>query len=137
MDKPANSHRLAGKRVLHYLQATTSLKFVYPRESDFYIGGEKDAEWNADLDGGRSTTGFSSNLGFRWGAVGWQIEKQQTVAFSACKTEYQGLAAAVQRATFLRSLLCGKGYQQMHATVIGEDNQSCVKVATKPVIHKR
>ena len=35
MDKPANSRWLTGKRVLHYLQATKSLKLVYPRDSDY------------------------------------------------------------------------------------------------------
>ena len=31
MDKPTNSHWLAGKRVLRYLQAAKSLKLVCPR----------------------------------------------------------------------------------------------------------
>ena len=29
------------------------------------------------------------------------------------------------------------GYQQMHAMVNGENNNSCIKRATKPVMHKR
>ena len=33
--------------------------------------------------------------------------------------------------------MCEMGYQQMQATVIGEYNQSCVKLATNPVMHKR
>ena len=56
---------------------------------------------------------------------------------SSCEAECQGLAAAVQKATFLRSLMCEIGYQQMQATLIGEDNQSCIKLATNPVMHKR
>ena len=71
------------------------------------------------------------------GAVSWQTKKQQTVALSSCEAEYQGLAAAVQEATFLRSLMCEMVYQQMHLTVIGDDNQSCIKLATNPVMHKR
>ena len=59
------------------------------------------------------------------------------MTLSSCEAEYQGSAAAVQEATFLRSLTCEKGYQQMQATVIGEDNQSCMKLATNPVMHKR
>ena len=137
MDKPANSHWLAGKRVLRYLQATKSLKLVYPRDSDFNLTGESDADWSGDHDDRRSTTGYFFKLGFSGGPVSWQTKKQQTVALSSCEAEYQGLAAAVQEATFLRSLLCEMGYQQMQATVIGEDNQSCIKLATSPVMHKR
>ena len=137
MDKPANSHWLAGKRVLRYLQATKSLKLVYPRDSDHNLTGESDADWSGDHDDRRSTTGYFFKMGFSGGAVSWQTKKQQTVALSSCEAEYQGLAAAVQEATFLRSLMCEMGYQQMQATVIGEDNQSCIKLATNPVMHKR
>ena len=137
MDKPANTHWLAGKRVLSYLQATKSLKLVYPRDSDYNLTGESDADWSGYHDDRRSTTGYFFKLGFSGGAVSWRTKKQQTVALSSCEAEYQGLAATVQEATFLRSLMCEMGYQQMQATVIGEDNQSCIKLATNPVMHKR
>ena len=29
------------------------------------------------------------------------------------------------------------GYEQTQPTIIGEDNQSCIKLATNPVMHKR
>ena len=58
------------------------------------------------------------------------------MALSFCEAENQVLAAAVQEATFLRSL-CEMGYQQMHPTIIGEDNQTCNTVATNLVMHKR
>ena len=44
MSKPANSHWLAGKRVLRYLQASKSLKLVYPRDSNYKLTGESDAD---------------------------------------------------------------------------------------------
>ena len=138
MDKLANSHWLAGKRVLRYLQATKSLKLVYPWDSDFNVTGESDADWSGDHDDRRSTTEYFFKLGFSGGTVSWQTKKQQTVTLSSCEAEYQGLAAAVEEdQCFLRSLLCEMGYQQMQATVIGEDNQSCIKLATNPVMHKR
>ena len=55
MDKPANSHWLAGKHVLHHLQATKSLKLVYPRDSDYNKTGETDADWSGEYDDRRST----------------------------------------------------------------------------------
>ena len=33
--------------------------------------------------------------------------------------------------------MCEMGHQQMQATVIGEEHQSCIKLATNPVMHKR
>ena len=117
MDKPANSNWLAGKRVLRYLQATKSLRLVYPRDRDYSLIGESDADWSGNHDDRKSTTGYFFKLGFSGGAVSWKTKKQQTVALSSCEAEYQGLAAAVQEATFLRSLMCEMGYQQMQATV--------------------
>ena len=137
MDKSANSNWLAGKRVLRYLQATKSLKLVYPRDSDYNLIGQSYADWSGDHDDRRSITGYFLKLGFSAGAVSWQTKKQQTVALSSCETEYQGLAAAVHEAIFLRSLMCEMGYQQMHAPVTGEDTQSCIELATNPVMHKR
>ena len=89
------------------------------------------------IDDRRSTTGYFFKLGLSGGAVSWQTKKQQTVALSLCEAEYQGLVAAVQEATFLRSLLCEMGYEQSQPAIIGEDNQSCIKLATNPVMHKR
>ena len=75
-----------------------------------------------------------------WDSVGEQSAgkpRSRRQWLSSCEAEYQGLAAAVEEATFLRSLMCEMGYQQMQATVISEDNQSCIKLATNPVMHKR
>ena len=33
--------------------------------------------------------------------------------------------------------MCDLGYEQTAPTLIGEDNQSCIKLATNPVMHKR
>ena len=69
MDKPTNTHWLAGKRVLRYLQATKSLKLVYSRDGDFNLHGESDADWSGDHDDRRSTTGYFFKLGLSGGAV--------------------------------------------------------------------
>ena len=137
MDKANNTHRLARKRVLRYLQATRSLKLFYSRDSDFNLHGESDADWSGDHDDTRSTTGYFIKLGLSGGAVSWQTKKQQTVALSWCEAEDQGLAAAMQEATFLLSLLCEMCYEQSEPTIVGEDNQMCIKLATNSVMHNR
>ena len=130
MEKPNNSHWLARKRVLRYLQTTKSLKLVYSRDGDFNLPGERVADWSGDHDDRRSTTGYFFKLGLSGGAVRWRTKKQQTMALSSCEAEYQGLAVAVQEATFLRSLLFEMGYEQSQPTIIGKDNQSCMELAT-------
>ena len=69
MDKPTNTHWLAAKRVLCYLQATKSLKLVFSRDGDFNLHGESDADWSGDHDDRRSTTGYFFKLGLSEGAV--------------------------------------------------------------------
>ena len=110
---------------------------MYPRDNDFNLTGESDADRSGDHDDRKSITGYFLKLGFCEGAVSWQTKEQQIVALSSCEAEYQGLAAAAQEANFLISLMCEMVYQQMQATVIGEDKQSCIKLATNLVIHKR
>ena len=72
---PTNSHWLADKRVFCYLQATRSLKLVYPHDNEFILTGESDADWSGDHDDRRSTTEYFFNLGFSGGTVGWQTKK--------------------------------------------------------------
>ena len=67
MEQPSNSHWLAGKRVLRYLQATKSLKMFYPHDNEFNIIGESDAYWSGDHDDRRSTTGYFFKLGLSGG----------------------------------------------------------------------
>ena len=98
---------------------------------------ESDADWSGNHNDRRSTTGYFFELGFSGGAVSCQTKNQRTVDLSSCESEYQGLAAAVQEATFLRSIVYEMGYQQMQATRIREDNQSCIKLANNPIMHKR
>ena len=64
MDKPTNSHWLAGKRVLRYIQDIKSIKIVNHRDSDYNLTGENDADWTGDHDNRRSTTGYFFKLGF-------------------------------------------------------------------------
>ena len=38
-------------------------------------------------------------------AISWRVEKQSTVGLSSTEAEYQAMAAAVQEAIYLRSLI--------------------------------
>ena len=114
-----------------------SPKALLSKNSSIILSGETDADWSGDVNDRKSTTGYYFKLGNSGGAVSLRVKEQATVSLSSCEGEYQGLAAAVQEAIFLRSILCDIGYEQNDPTILGEDNQSCIKIATNPVMHKR
>ena len=67
-------------------------------------------------------------LNGRSAALSWSVKKQATVARSSSEAEYQGMAAAVQEALYLKRLLEDFGIQQKHSISIGEDNKSSIKL---------
>ncbi|XP_075247005.1 uncharacterized protein LOC142340316 [Convolutriloba macropyga] len=137
MNDPTVEHFIAGKRVLRYLKHTKSRRLFFPSTSNSTLVGETDSDWSGNVIDIRSTTGIYFKLGDSGGSVSCQIKKHPTVSLSSCKAEYQGLAAEVQEAIFLRGLLKELGYEQCEPTTIGENNQSCIKLATNPVLHKQ
>ena len=89
--------------------------------------GDADADWSGDLDDRKSTTGYYFKFKGNRAAISWGVKKQSTVALSSTEAEYQAMAAAVQEAIYLRSLMKDFGYPMKEPTHIGEDNQSCIK----------
>ena len=99
--------------------------------------GESDADWSGDVNDRKSTTGYYFKLNGRGAALSWSVKKQATVTLSSSEAEYQGTAAAVQEALYLKQLLEDFGIQQKRSIAIGEDNQSCIRLCQNPVMHKR
>eukprot|EP00873_Tetraselmis_striata_P038175 jgi/Tetstr1/458439/TSEL_044874.t1 len=70
-------------------------------------------------------------------AVSWKSQLQATVALSTAEAEYMALCAAVCEELFLRELLRELCCAQSEATVIFEDNQSCIALTRNPMTHGR
>ena len=85
----------------------------------------------------KSTTGYYLKLNGRGAALSWGVKKQAKVALSSSEAEYQGMAAAVQEALYLKQLLEDFDIQQKRPIAIGKDNQSCIRLCQNPVMHKR
>ena len=98
---------------------------------------EIDADWSCDVNERKSTTGYYFKLNGRGAALSWGVKKQAEVALSSSEAKYQGMAAAVPEAFYLKQLLGEFGNQQKHPIAIGEDNQSCIKLWQNPVMHKK
>ena len=93
--------------------------------------GDNDADCSGGVNDRKSTTGYYFKLNGRGAAFGWGVKKQATVALSSSEAEYQGMAAAVQEALYLKKCLEDCGIQQKHPIAIGEDNKSCIKLCQK------
>ena len=137
LDKPDESHWKATKHVLRCLKGTIDLRLTFLKNSNLDIVGDSDADWSGDLNDRKSTTGYYFKFEGSGGAVSWEVKKQATVALSTAEAEYQAMAAAVQEAIYLRGLLEDFGFPMKTPIVIGEDNQSCIKMCHNPVMHKR
>ena len=105
MNAPTNQHWMCGKRLLQYLQGSKGLKLTYTKEASYDLVGESDADWSGDVNDRKSTTGYYFKLNGRGAALSWGVKKQATVALSSSEAEYQGMAAAVQEALYLKLLL--------------------------------
>ena len=103
---------MCGKRLLRYLQGSESLKLTYTKEASYDLVGESDADWSGDVNDRKSTTGYYFKLNGRGAALSWGVKKQATVALSSSEAEYQGMAAAVQEALYLKQLLEDFGIPQ-------------------------
>ena len=136
MNAPTNQHWLCRKRLLRYLQGSKGLKLTYTKEASYELVGENDADWSGDVNNRKSTTGYYFKLNGRGAALSWGVKKQVTVAFSSSEAEYQGMAAAVQEALYLKQLLEDFGIQQKRPIAIGEDNQRSIRLCQNPVMHK-
>ena len=127
MNAPTNQHWMCGKRLVRYLQCSKRLKLTYTKEASYDLVGESDADWSGDVNDRKSTTGYYFKLNGRGAALSRGVKKQATVALSSSEAEYQGMAAAVQEALYLKQLLEDFGIQQKRPIAIGEDNQSCIR----------
>eukprot|EP00873_Tetraselmis_striata_P015645 jgi/Tetstr1/435909/TSEL_024795.t1 len=126
----------AAKRVLRYLKGTLTPGLTFSGgKADGLLHGYCDADWAGHVVSRRSTTGFVFML--CGAAVSWRSQLHATVALSTAEAEYMVLCAAVCEALFLRELLRELCCAQSEATMIFEDNESCIALTRNPMTHGR
>ena len=64
------------------------------------------------------------------GTVGWYSKKQKTVSTSTTEAEYIAMAIAANETLWLQHLLEEMAYTVQYPTVINEDNQAAIAIAT-------
>ena len=81
MNAPTNPYWMCGKRLLRYLQGSTSLKLTHTKEASYNLVAESDADWSGDVNARKSTMSYYFKLNGRGAALNWGVEKQAKVLF--------------------------------------------------------
>lgn len=139
---PTPDHFSTGKRVLRYLQSTSTLSLAYIMNSETQLEGYSDSDWAGDKDDSKSTSGYLFSLS---GAmICWKSRKQKLIAMSSTEAEYIALTEAAKEASWLRDLYTEIGSQLNLETSLPQgsipihaDNQASIHLANIPRFHER
>ena len=129
MAKPTMEHWQAAKGVLRYLDSNTAYGITF-RGSDTTLIGFCDADYGADTDTRKSTTGYVFTL--NGGAISWSSKRQPTVAASTTEAEYMSAASATKEALWLRKLITDLDVSSKPIE-IKSDNQGALKLLRNPI----
>jgi hypothetical protein len=103
--KPGEAHFRGVRHLLRYLQNTKDTEITYgtqdERDSNV-VFGYSDADWGADPETRRSTSGYVFMM--NGGPISWGSKAQPTVSLSSTEAEYKALCLATQEAVYLREL---------------------------------
>ena len=134
LDKHDESHWRAVKRILRYVKQTQDFGLLFTRDYSELIGFS-DADYAADLDTRRSTTGYVFMMS--GGCVTWCSRRQATVSVSTTEAEFIAASEASKEAIWLRKLLSDIGHECVRSTTLYVDNQSAIKLVKNPSFHRR
>ncbi|XP_071714860.1 uncharacterized mitochondrial protein AtMg00810-like [Rutidosis leptorrhynchoides] len=135
MHDPKVCHMHALRRIIRYLQGTSSFGLQLTKTSLQSLVSYTDADWGGCPDTRRSTSGycvfFGNNL------VSWSAKRQPTVSRSSAEAEYRGVANVVSESCWLRNLLLELHCPISKATIVLCDNISAIHLSGNPVQHQR
>lgn len=136
MHVPFVEHWQAVKRILCYLQGTSSFGLILNKCSVLHLSALCDADWASDINDRRSTFYFCIYLGDN--LISWQSKKQVVVSRSSTEAEYRALAHTVAELSWIQGLLSELRLpRQPEPPIVYCDNLSTVLLAANPVLHAR
>lgn len=100
---PGESHWVAAKKVLRYLQRTKGYMLVYGKDENLELVGYTDSYLAGDVDGRKSTGSYVFMLG--GGAVSWKSAKQTVIATSTMEAEFIACFEGMKQAVWLKNFL--------------------------------
>ncbi|MFS7993964.1 putative RNA-directed DNA polymerase [Helianthus anomalus] len=120
MHSPRIDHWNSLKRIIRYLQGTTSFGLTLGAFRDLSLRTYTDADWAGCPDTRRSTSGYCA-----------------VVSRSSAEAEYRGVANVVAELCWIRNLLLELRRPLRKASVVYCDNISAVYLSGNPVQHQR
>jgi len=135
MEHPIESHFLATKRILRYLQGTQNLEIFYKAGINEKLFAYTDSDYAGDLEDRKSTSGYAFLLA--GGVISWVSKKQPVVSLSITEAEFIAAALCACQCVWLRRVLEHLDQCQFGTTVIFCDNGSTIKLSKNPILHGR
>jgi hypothetical protein len=139
---PTYGNWRAALRILQYLRTTCELglKFAVPRgslPSSIILSAYADSSLAPDWQqgDGYSVIGYVLYLG--GGPIYWHSAKQTAVAKSTGEGEFRALSACTSDVVWVRGFLAELGFAQLEPTLIYEDNQGTLGMATAELLSRR
>ena len=83
---PKQSHLTAAKRIIRYINGTPYYGLWYSKDSNAYLVGYLDADWDGSVDDRKSTSGGCFYLGNN--LISWMSKKQNFVSLFIAEAEY-------------------------------------------------
>lgn len=136
LDNHDESHWQAVKRIFRYIKGTPNHGLLFKSDENFdALIGYSDADYAADLDTRRSTTGYIFTM--TGGCIAWSSKRQACVSLSTTEAEFIAASEATKEAMWLRKLLSDIGHESVSPTLLFIDNQSAIKLTRNPEFHRR
>ena len=121
-------------RIFRYLAGTPSYGIRF-ESGDIILVCHVDASHNC-YDDARGHYGYCFSLGERDGVFYAKSSKLKLTTLSSTESEYVALCEAARDIVWLRRLLEDLGFPQRQATVVYEDNMSCIEMVQGRSNHK-
>ncbi|XP_022032108.1 uncharacterized mitochondrial protein AtMg00810-like [Helianthus annuus] len=135
MHAPKTEHWNALKRIIRYIQGTSSLGLVLGPSSGPNLLAYTDVDWAGCPDTRCSTSGYCVYYGDN--LISWSSKRQPTISRSSAEPEYRGVANVVAEICWMRNLLLELHCPLTRATVVYCDNVSAIYLSGNPVQHQR
>jgi hypothetical protein len=135
MHAPTEDHWSAVKRIMRYLQATTTYGLYITRDSLLSLHGFTNTDWADSIDDRKSTSGYLVYLNST--PISWKSGKQRTVARSSIEVEYKALADGIAEILWIRSLLSELRVPSSIVTTLWCDNLGATFLFANPMFHAR
>jgi hypothetical protein len=135
MIQPRQTHWIAMKHVLRYLQGTVGHGLRYASSIDMRLQGSIDSDWERRVVDRKRTLGCCFTLESTM--VSWCNRKQTFVVLSTAEVDYIALSVVVRKAVWLCKILSYLFGHVLDSTIIHCDNHSCVKFSENPVFHEK